>query len=208
MAAGIVHPGSQSIPVQHRARGIVGIAKIDDVGHRVGEVRHEAVGFRAGQVDEVAPALARPPARAACHGIGIHIDGIDGIGDRHAAGQGEQFLDVGHVALGTVADEDVRGVHLHTVGPVVMRGDGLAQEIIALFRAVPLEGGGRGHLVHCRMQGRDDGGRQGAGHVADTQADDGQGGMLFPVRADPGGHRGEKIGTGQSGVMFVAADHG
>ena len=88
-----------------------------------------------------------------------------------------------------------------------MGGDGLAQEIIALFRAVALERGGRGHLVHRGMQGGDDGGRQGAGHIADAQADDGQGGVLLPVRADPGGHRGEKIGAGQSGVMLVAAYH-
>ena len=112
VAAGIVHPGGQGIPVQHRAGGIVGVAEIDDVGHRSGEVPHEIVGFRAGQVDEVAPAIARPPARAARHGIGIHIDGIDRIRDRHTAGKGEQLLDVGHIALGSVTDEDLSLIHI------------------------------------------------------------------------------------------------
>ena len=55
VAAGIVHPGSQSIPVQHRARGIVGIAQVDHIHVRLRQGRHEAVLRVAGQVDQPIP---------------------------------------------------------------------------------------------------------------------------------------------------------
>ena len=153
--------------------------------------------------------LQRPSdARAARHGVGILVHGVDRVGDGHDGIVAEQFLKIADIALGSVADEDFIRVELHPAGQKIVPEYGLAQKGVALFRAVAPEGVGAGHFVHGLVQGADDGGDEGQGHVAYAQADD----FRFRVPRfegrNPARHFTEEIIAGKARVGVVDACHG
>ena len=206
-AAGVVHPGGQRIAAEHRACGVVGIAQVDDVRAGEGEVRHEVVFPRAGQIDEAVPALFGQFSGTAGHDVGIHIDGVDRVHDRHRAVLGKEFLKIAQVAFGPVADEDLVRLEAHAARGVVLRHDGLAQEGIALLRPVAVEARGRAHLVHGLVESRDDGGDEGAAHVADAKADDAPFRVFLAEGGDLAGDVGKEVLTFQTAEVGIDAQH-
>ena len=49
-------------------------------------------------------------ARASAHGVGVDIDGIDGVGHGHSHVGRKDVADVAYVGFGAVANEDFIGV--------------------------------------------------------------------------------------------------
>ena len=115
--------------------------------------------------------------------------------------------DVAAVALRPVGNKDFVLVQLHPPGAKIMLHNGTAEEIIALLRAVAVEGFGVRLLLHSGVEGLDNGRRQGPGHVTDGELDD------FPVRVglavstDAPGHLAEEIAAGQLQVVVVDVCH-
>ena len=99
-------------------------------------------------------------AAASRHGVGILVHGIDGVGEGDDGVAAEKLLEVAYVAFRAVADEDLVGVERHAAGEVVVFENGLAEEGVALFRAVAAEGFDAAHFVHGLVQGFDDGGNE------------------------------------------------
>ena len=194
---GVVHPGPELLARGGHARGVVGEAEVDEVGHALRQSGEEAVLRRAGHVDDVRPLFAVPVPGAAGHGVGVDIDGVHGVADGHHAVLGEDVADVAAVALGPVGDEELVGRYLHAQGRVVVGHDGLAQEIIALIGAVAHEGGLISHLRGGALQRGDAGRRQGQRHVADAELDD----VGLRVRRGEGRraprHLGEEVAAGE-----------
>src|SRR5699024_8701815 len=159
---GVVHPLLELIAVIGRAGGVVGAADVDDIGLD-GGVGHgqEAIGLAGGGIDDL----------AAVGDVVVHIGGIDGVGHQDGVILAEQAQDVGQVALGAVADEDLVRLQLDAV-PGVIALHSLAEEVVALLGAVAVEARGGAHLGHSVLHGLDHAARQGPGHVPDAQPDD------------------------------------
>jgi hypothetical protein len=86
-------------------------------------------------------------------------------------------------------------------------GDQLGEELVAGLGAVAAERLAAGHLVHRRVQRRDDRRRQRLGDVADPQADDAGVGMLRLERLDPRGDIGEEIAALELEIVVVDPCH-
>ena len=84
VTAGIVHPPRESVAAENSPCRIVRVAEVDDVGDDRRKIGNEGVLFRTGKIDEVAPALPVPCSGAARHGIGVDIDRVHGVCDRHS----------------------------------------------------------------------------------------------------------------------------
>ena len=84
-----------------------------------------------------------------------------------------------------------------------MGGDGIPEEIVALFGAVATEGLGSAHLVNGLVHGLDDGGGQGAGDVADAQLDELGVRMCGRVGGHTAGNLGEEVAAGQFLIVAV-----
>ena len=209
IGAGVVHPALEIGPRKRRARGVVGQTKVDDVGPFGRKGGNEAVFRRAGQIDDARPApglfVERPGS--ARHDIGIHINGVDGISHGNDAFPTEKLLKIPQIALCAVTDEDVRRIDLHATGGEIALRNGLTQKGVALFRAVAPEALGCGLLIHGLVQSRDDGRRQGAGHVSDAEADD----LGFRVRPLESLHLvrdvGKKIAARQLQILLIDPCH-
>ena len=93
----------------------------------------------------------------------------------------EDIEDVAAIAFRAVADKNLVVGDVQPAAAEIVLRDGCAQPFVALLRAVALEGFAHGHFVHGVMQGRDDGGRQRLGHVANAAADDALGGVGIGV---------------------------
>ena len=85
----------------------------------------------------------------------------------------------------------------------VVLQDGFDEEVVTLLRTVSTEGLFASHFVHCLMHGFNAGGWQGAGDVADAQADDVLFGMGDLERVHLLGDVGEEVAAGQLQEMFV-----
>jgi hypothetical protein len=141
------------------------------------------------------------------HDVRIDVDRIDRILNGDAVIRAEDVEDVAGVALGAVGDEDFVGRNVHTVGTVVVLGDGLAEEVVPLLRAVAAERLALRHLIDGRVHGRDAGGRQRLGDVADAEPDH----LGLRVRVGVGLHAARDLGEQVAGleleVMVVDAGH-
>ena len=187
LAQGVVHPLLQLVAAEHGARGVVGIAEVDEVDMLRGQGGHEMALGRDG---EEANGAACGTAR---HDIAIDIDGIDRVGHGHTEAGVEDVGDIAAIALRTIADEYFVDVNLHAARCVVVVHDGLAQEGVALFGSVAAEGFGDSHFIDGAVHGCDAGRRQGARHIADAQADDVALGMGFAESLHAVGDGGEEI---------------
>ena len=145
-----------------RAGGVIGGADIDDIGaDRIVRHRQEAVFHRRIGVDHL----------PAGHDVGVDIDRVDGVGDEDGVVLIEKVEDVADVRFRAVAHKDL--VHLEgDAFLLIIPGNRLPQEVIPLFRAVAAEGLLDPHFSARLLEGRDDGGAEGKGDVADAEADD------------------------------------
>ena len=170
---GVVDPSLELFVGECRAGGVVRVAEVEEVDAVVGNIGDEAVGLRGGEVGDVAPfAAVVERAGASAHDVAVDVDGIDGVGDAHAVVPPEEFADVARVALGSVADEHLRGAEADAPRLEVVFEDGFNEEVVTLFRSVSAEGPCVGHVVDGPVHGFDAGRRQWLCDVADAQGDD------------------------------------
>ncbi len=206
---GVVHPTRELLGRQHGARRVVGRAQVDDIDRLFGNGGEKAVFGSRGHVADLRPRLRAlaPVARAAGHGVRVHVDGVDRVAHGDGVVHGEDVADVAAIAFRTVGDEDLVDVHLHPARVEVVFADGLAQEIVALLRAVAVEGLGPRHVVDCRVHGLDHGGRERARDVADAHLHqlDIRVRLLERLRAPR--YLGEKVAAGQLRVVLVHVGH-
>lgn len=154
--------------------GVVGGAEVDDVHLAFGQGRDEIIFCGGGHIIDVAPTtgLGVVLTGTAAHGVGVQIDGVDGVAQRNFIIHIEQVADIAAVALGAIGDEDLIGLDIHTARGEIMGGNGFPQEIIALVPAIAAERLRCAHLVNGFVHSLDDCGGQGAGDVADAQLDE------------------------------------
>ena len=190
------------------AGGVVGKTEIDEIGGDAGDGGNITVGRSAIEVGDALVAAVDVGSGAAGHDVGVDVDGVDGIGDGELHILRKNFLNIPTVALRAVGDENFVGVDLASAGGVVVGGDGLAEEGVALLRAVALEGGALGHFVRRGVHRLDAHGRERFGDVTDAEADDGLRRIGGNVGAHALGDIAEEIGGLELGVVFVDANHG
>ena len=207
VALGVFDPRGELGPRGDGPGGIVGKTEVDQVRRLRGRRGHVAVGGRGIEIKDALVAAVAVVAGAAGHDVGVEIDRIDGIGNGDAGVGGEDFLNVAAVALGAVGDEDLVRFDLAAARLVVVPGDGLAQEGVALVGTVALEGLALGHLVGGGVERGDAHRRQRLGDVTDAEADEGPAGIGLLERGDAAGDVSEKIRRLELGVVFVDADH-
>ncbi len=204
---GVVYPRFELRLGGGGAGGVVGEAKVNEVDGLGGGRGDEVVVQRTFEVVEPLITAVLGLGRAAGHDVGIDIDGVNGVGNGDAQFLREEFLDVGAVALGTVTDEDFRGVDGTSARLVVVFGNGLAQEVVALLGTVTAESGLAAEfvhsLVHCFAAGR----CKGKGDIADAEADDVGIGVLGLIGFDALGDFGEEIRGLEFAEVFVGKNH-
>ena len=121
---------------------------------------------------------------------------------------GKDFLDIGGVAFGRVADKYLIRIDGRSPGLEVVLRDRLAKELIALVGPVAAKGPAVGQFINRLVKGRDAGRRQGFGDVADTQLDQGFFRMAPLECFDPPGDIGKKIGGLELLIVVVDRYHG
>ena len=87
---------------------------------------------------------------SAVHGIDVHIDGVNGVGDKYGVIPAEKVGDVSCVGLSSVGNEYLVNVKLNAEA-AVMFGDSLSQKIIALLGTVAAEGLSLAHFIGCSV---------------------------------------------------------
>ena len=162
-----------------------------------------------GHVVDVGPALGLGIvlAGASGHGVGVHVDGVDGVADRYLVVHVEQVADVTGVALGAVRDKHLVDGEVDAAGFVVVLDDGLAQEVIALLGAVAVEGLGAREVVNGGVHGSDDRRGQRAGHVSDAHLDELGIWVLLLVGSGLVGDIREEVASRQLGVVQIDLSH-
>ena len=142
----------------------------------------ESVGRLAREIHQppVSPRLVRLPGVAGHH-VGVHIDGVNGVADGDFVFVAENIKDVAAIALGAVTDKNFVVGHFQPLVAEIVLGDGVAQPIIALFRAVALEALSRAHFIHRPVHGGHHGRGQWLGHIADAAADQPFGGIRMGI---------------------------
>ena len=200
---GVVHKGLQLVPGQGGAGGVVGVAQVNHIHRAVRQGRHKVVFRVAGQVDQPVPPVAHKIPRPARHGVGIHIHGIDGIGHGDDRVVAEQLLHVAYIALGPVGHKHLVLGQVNAQGLVVVLQNGIDQEIIAVVRAVAVEGFRPAHFQHGLFKRLHNGGGQGAGYVADAQTNQVRVRVLGAVFPDPPGDFGKQVAAGQLVIIGV-----
>ena len=210
VGVGVVHPRLQLLPGGYRAGGVVGEAEVDDVHLLTRGNRGKAVLLHTGHVDQLVPSaqLLLVVTGPAGHGVGIHIDRVHRVAHRHHVVQTEDVANVAAVALGAVGDKDLLRLDVHAPGGVVVLGNGLPQEVVALLRAIAVEALEGAHLGDGLVHSLDDSRGQGAGHVADGQPDDLGAGVGGGVGGDPAVDLGEEVAAGQLQIVLVDVGHG
>ena len=193
VGVGKIHPLLQLGGGVHRAGGVGRAADINDI-RLLALVGH-------GQETVFLPGLGVDHP-AAVRNVVIHIGGVDGVRHQDGIVLAEQAQNIGQVALGAVADEDLIAGNLYTPLGVIVP-DGVLQERIALLGAVAVEALGSTHLVHRLVQRLDHRLCQGQGHIANAQPDDLPLGMGGGKLAHLLVHRAEQIALGHLGVMTV-----
>ena len=207
MALRVFDPRGELGPCGDRPRGIIGKAKVDQVRGLRRWRGHITVGGRGIEIKDALVAAVAVVAGTTGHDIGVEIDGINGIGNGDASVGGEDFLNVAAVALRPVGDEDFVRFDFATTRMVVVPGNGLAEEGVALVGAVALEGFALRHLVDGGVKCGDAHRRQRLGDVTDAKADEGPAGVGLLEGGDAAGDVSEKIRRLELGVVFVDSDH-
>ena len=208
---GVFHPGFELCTRGYGARRIVRVAEVGQIDRLIGDLGHEAVGWRAFEVVEARVSTAFISlARVARHDVGVHIHGIHRVGDGDLVPGTEDVEDVAGIAFAAVGDENLIGFHVDAAGLEVVFGDGVAQEIVALLRAIATEGGAVAHFIDGLVHGRAHGLWQRFGHVADAAADQAFGRLGVGLGENPHatGDFGEEVTGFELVVVFVDVGHG
>ena len=132
---------------------------------------------------------------AASHDVRIDVDGVNGIGYGDADVVGDkELLEVARIALGTIANKDFVSRDVGTARLEVDTGDGFSQKVVAVVWPIATERGVSAHFL-CGLRHRLDASLgECAGHVADTESNDGGIRMGLRKLADAPSDVGEKIG--------------
>ena len=208
---GVGDPGFELGAGGGGAGGVVGVAEVDEVDGFGGNLGDKAVLGVALEVDEAfVGAVFIGVAGVADHDIGVDVNGVNGVGDGDFIAGAEDIEDVAGVALGAVGDEDFVGFDIEAAGLEVVVGDGVAEEVVALLRAITFEGFGNALFVDGVMHGVADGFGEGFGDVADAAADEAFGtlGVGFIEDFDATGDFREEVSGFQLEVVFVDVGHG
>ncbi len=149
-------------------------------------------------------------AGVAGHDVGVDVDRIHRVGDGDLVPRAEDVEDVAGVTLAAVGDENLIRFHVDAACLEIVLGDGVAQEVVALLRAVAAEGGAVAHFIHRLVHGRADGLGQRLGHIADAAADQALRGLGIGLREDlhAAGDFGEEVTGFELVVVFVDVGHG
>ena len=193
----VVDPHFQLCAGESSACGVVGVAKIYDIGYRpLGKCRHKTVFGGDREIDYVAPGTLAEHTAAPSHYICVYVDGIDGIGHCHDVVLAQYVAEVARVALGAVADEYFRRVDFDAAATVIVVGDCLTQEQIALFGSVAMECGGVSFVGHGFLHCLDGGRAQRLCDIADTHAYDFYAGVRLFEGVDSVCYLREKVAFG------------
>ena len=112
----------------------------------------------------------------------------------------KELLEVAEIRLCAIAYEDLVRGNSHTAAHVFTH-DCLAQEAVALFRAVAVKMFGASHLVHGCVQCLDNSWHKGFCHIANAEAYDLLFGICAFVGLDPVGNIGKEIALLQGKVV-------
>ena len=171
--------------------------------------RAKAVLGGGGHVHDVRPAFGGLVviACAAGHGVGVDIHGIHRVAHGHHVVNVQDVADVAAVGLCAVGDEDLVVGDADAERMEIALDDGGAQEIVALLRAIAVEGLGLGHVLDGGVHRLDDCRGQRARDVADAHLDELRLGMRLGVRGGTAGDLGEQIAAGEFLVIRVDLSH-
>ena len=177
----IVHPFLQLGLGQGGARGVVGVAEVDDVDALVRNLRDEVVLGGTRHVGDVAPlAVFLQYSGTSAHHVAVYIDRINRVGHAYAVVVAENVADVSRVALCSVVHEDFRRTEVDAAWKVIVLDDGFYQEVVSLLGTISTECPYVSHLLHCLVHRFDADRWQWPGNVSDTQTDDLLLGMCYP----------------------------
>ena len=168
----VVYPLAQFFLADCRARGVVRVAQVDDVYAVVGYLRHEVVFLQAWHIRHVAPLPVNERAGAAAHHVAVYVHRVDWVGDSEVVVPPHQLADVARVALRPVVDEYLARVDVYAARQEVVFRYGLAQEQVALLRAVAVERVLVRHVVNGLVHGLHHRRAQRLRHVPDAEAYD------------------------------------
>src|SRR5204863_8798084 len=112
---------------------------------------------------------------------GIDVNGIDRIADGNPVLVAEHVEDVAGVAFRAVGNEYFVVGDVAAPVAIVILGNSVAQEFVALFRTVTAKRFAPGHLIHRLVHGFDRRRRQRLGNIADATTDEpfGRAGILL-----------------------------
>ena len=163
----IVNPSFQLFTGKCGACWVIGVAQVYYVNLPLWQCRVEVILGSTWEVCDIAPLpIGHHVACAAAHHIAVDINWIYGVGHAEVAVAVQYFTNVAGVALCPVAHEYLIGCNLHAARLEIVFHDGLAQEVIALFRAVAMERLGASEVIDGAMHGLDARCGQWACHVA------------------------------------------
>ena len=143
---------------------------------------------------------------AATHQVGIHIYGINRIGNENNVILGEKIQNVADVALGAIADKDFTGAYVDAAIGVI-GSDLFGEELITFIGAVTLKTLGSSHFIGCVGHGIGNALGKGSGYVANAQTDNRSVGVVGNKFRCATGNLGKEISFGHFGKVFVDFQH-
>ena len=182
---GVGDPGFELLARGGAAGRVVRVAEVNEIDRLTRDLWHEAVFRGALEVVEAGVgAVFVRFASVAGHDVCIDVNGIHRVCDGDLVPGTEDVEDVAGVALAAVGDEDLIGVDLDAACLEVVLCDGVAQEVVTLFRAIAAEGGAVAHFIDGFVHGIAHGLGQRLGHIADAATDQALRGVRVRLRED------------------------
>ena len=204
----VFDPTLQHLLGGNHAGRVIRIAQVNQVDPLPGKFRNEIVGGGNRKVNQAAVAATGiRRTRVSGHDVGIHVHRIYRIQHRDDVVFSEDIQDIPRITLGTVRDEDLIRVDLGSACLIIVFGNGLAQEIVALFGPIAAERRAFGQLVDGRMHRLNHGGGKRFGDVADAQANDVRGRVLVAECLHPPADFRKQVAGGQLEIMLIDIGH-
>ena len=137
----ISDPALELGAARDRAGGIVGKAKVYNIGLLVRRARDETVFRAARQVDQsfVAARLIRRPG-VSRHHVRIDVNRINWVGNRDPVSVAKHVQNKSAVAFRSVGNKDFIIRNLHSAGAIIELRDFAPQKIAALLVAITTKG--------------------------------------------------------------------
>ena len=121
---------------------------------------------------------------SAAHDIGVHINRVNRICHQNNVVLGEDIPHIACIALGAIVDHDLIRIHRHAE-PLVIAGNCLSQESIALIIRIALEGLLAAQLIAAFFHSLNHNRSQRQGHIPDAKPDQMIVRMLCYIPIDP-----------------------